>query len=197
MLIPLCLMSRCASSTASLTSGETASICRSLFPCERNPAQPLDNLSRADRLLTGAINRVPYSGEREITAAVKKGAGRLHVVDDGCQRLVQFVCQHRRHLPHRTQTQYVQQFCVQLLEPGFGLPERHFGVLGCGNVARNLRSPDQPAVGIVDRRYAEGGVQNGAVFVPAHGLIVMNALAASNPVENVDHVVSVLWHSET
>src|SRR6516165_8348874 len=96
----------------------------------KEPAEPLDNLSGPDRLLTGAINRVPYSGEREITASVKKGSGSFHVVTDGCQRLVEFVCQHRRHLTHRTQTRYVQQFGVHLPQPSFGLLERDLGVLG-------------------------------------------------------------------
>jgi hypothetical protein len=43
----------------------------------KEPAQPLDNLSRSDRLLTGASDRVPNSGEREIAAAIKKDSGRF------------------------------------------------------------------------------------------------------------------------
>src|SRR6516164_2173140 len=112
------------------------------------------------------------------------------------QRLVELVCQHRRHLPHRTQTGHVQQFGMHFLQPGFRLLERNFGILGSGDVAGDLGCADQPAVGIENRGNTEGDVQRSAVFVPTCRFVVMNALTAFNPAEDLKHVVSVPRYGE-
>src|SRR3546814_17166551 len=65
-----------------------------------------------------------------------------------------------------------------------------------GDVARDLRRADYPAVAVLDRRYRQGNVDQAAVLAPAHGLEMLDALATPDPPQDLRFLVQPLLRQQ-
>jgi hypothetical protein len=69
--------------------------------------------------------------------------------------------------------------------------------LSLGDVARDFRRADDPAIGVLDRRNRERDVDQAAVLAPANGFVVIDALAAPDASENPALLgLAVRWNQD-
>ena len=72
----------------------------------------------------------------------------------------------------------------------FGLLTLHRGPLLLGNVPRDLRGPDDVAVGIADRGDGQRDIDDAAVFRASLRLVMVHPFAAADSLEDPPHVLN-------
>ncbi len=65
-----------------------------------------------------------------------------------------------------------------------------------GDVARDLRGPDDPPRGVADRRNGRGDVDQAPVPAPAHGLVMLHGLAAADARDDFGFLVGAVGRDE-
>src|ERR1700730_5574881 len=84
-------------------------------------AQAADDLSGAQRLISGLVHGIAEQCGLIIGAIREQSSRALHVVRNRRQWLVELMRQRRRHLAHGRQSGDVDKLGLQLLQPRFGL----------------------------------------------------------------------------
>ena len=81
-------------------------------PCHEIAKAP-DDLSGADGLLGSTVQRAFDLGNIGHGAGAQQPARALHVIADRGKRLIELVCERRRHFAHRAQARDVNKFGLQ------------------------------------------------------------------------------------